>query len=170
MTDRTLRFGRPDGKPVVNVRLGLILGVESGKRKFLIAGKPVLKINYRSNGSGNQHACWLITADVEQWRRELASAVPHHRFAADVPIEIHLESDEVVVVAELPTGTRYDPPGVSVAADCRHLVLTAAAGAERLVPLPVDVAAVLSAEVSATATMVVRLRRADSVPGVFGCA
>ncbi len=168
LTDRALRFGRPDAKPVVNAPLGRILGVEVGRRKFLVIGKPVLIINYVSGVSMNQHVCWLITADVEQWRIELAAAVPQHRFAADVPIEVHVESDEVVVVAELPTGACNDPPGVRVAADRRHLVLTAAAGAERLVALFVEVVGVVSVDVSATATMVVRLRRVGCARGAVG--
>lgn len=166
LTDRALRFGRPDGKPVVNARLGRILGVEVGRRKFLVTGKPVLIINYVSGVSMNRHLCWLITADVEQWRIELASVVPQHRFAADVPIEVHVESDEVIVIAELPTAAANDPPGVEVAPDRRHLVLRAAGGAEHLVALSVEVDGVTSVNVTSTATMVVRLRRVGAAQEV----
>lgn len=167
LTDRALRFGRPETKPVINLRLGRILGVEVGKRKFLITGKPVLKIKFLFGLSTNQQACWLITADVEQWRAELATAIPQRRFSADVPVEVYVESDEVVVVADLPTGTRNDPPDVRVADDHRHLVLTGAAGAERLVALPVEVAGLVSVDVGATATMVVRLQRVASAQEVL---
>lgn len=166
LTDRTLCFGRPDKKPVVNLRLARILGVEVGRRKFLVARKPVLKIKFLSGLT--QLQCWLITADIEPWRRELAVAVPQHRFAADVPVEVYVELDEVVVVAELPTGARDDPPGVKVADDRRNLVLTTPTGGERLVPLPVEVIGLLSVDVGATATMVIRLQRVGSSPRVLG--
>ena len=168
LTDRALRFGRPAAKQVVDIRLGRILGVEVARRKFLITNKPVLKINVVSGVSAHQQACWLIAADIEQWRTELATAVPRHRFAADGPVEIYVESDEVVVVAVLPTGSRNDPPDVRVAPDHRHLVLTTTAGAERLVALPVEVARLPSVDLGATATMVVRLQRVHSAQEVLG--
>ncbi|MGV1005998.1 MAG: hypothetical protein ACOYEV_14805 [Candidatus Nanopelagicales bacterium] len=168
LTERALQFGGPGGKTVVNAQLGRILGVEVSRRKFLVTSKPVLIIRYASAVSSNAHVCWLITADVEQWRAELAAAVPQHRFAADVPIEVHVDSDEVTVVAELHTGARSSPPDVRVDADHRRLVLTSAAGAERFVALPVEVDHVVDVTVSSTATMVVRLHRVGSRREVIG--
>ena len=147
---------------MVSIRLGRILGVEEARRKFLVARKPVLKVKFLSSPSMTKSECWLITADIEPWRRELAAAVPQHRFAADVPVEIYLETDEVVVVAQLLTASRDDPPAVKVAADRRSLVLTTATGGERQVALPVEVVGLLSADVGATATMVIRLQRVGS--------
>lgn len=168
LTDRVLRFGRPEGKPVVSLRLARILAVEEGRRKFLVARKPVLRIKFLSGVAMSQLECWLITADIEPWRRELAAAIPQHRFSADVPVEVYVELDEVVVVAELPTGARDDPPGVRVGADRRNLVLTTPTGGERMVPLPVEVVGLLSVDMGATATMVIRLQRAGSSPRVLG--
>lgn len=162
LTDRALQFGRPNKKPVVTIRLGRILGVEVARRKFLVARKPVLKVKFLSAPSMTNLECWLITADIEPWRRELAAAVPQHRFVADVPVEIYLETDEVVVVAQLPTSSRDEPPAVKVAADGRNLVLTTATGGERQVELPVEVVGLLSVDVGTTATMVIRLQRVGS--------
>jgi HSP20 family molecular chaperone IbpA len=162
LTDRALQFGRPNKTPMVSIRLGRILGVEEARRKFLVARKPVLKVKFLSSPSMTKLECWLITADIEPWRRELAAAVPQHRFAADVPVEIYLETDEVVVVAQLPTASRDDPPAVKVAADRRSLVLTTETGGERQVTLPVEVVGLLSVDVGATAAMVIRLQRIGS--------
>ncbi|MCH9730898.1 MAG: hypothetical protein K0U84_14680 [Actinomycetia bacterium] len=170
LTDRALRFVGPNGKPIVDARLGRILGVEVGKRKFLLTTKRVLIISYASGESMNQHSCWLITADVEQWRVELSTTVPQRRFAADAPIEVHVDSDGVTVIIELHTGARSDPPVATVDPDRRHLVLTSATGAQRLVDLPAEVADVVSVNVSSTATMVVRLRRVGAKQGVLGDA
>ncbi|MDP4013265.1 MAG: hypothetical protein U0990_03500 [Candidatus Nanopelagicales bacterium] len=168
MDGRTLRFGPPNRKPTVNARLAGILGIAVSQRKFLVTSKRVLIITYLPGRSSDSRRCWFLTADVGLWQTELAARVPRQRFVIDVPVEVHVESDEVVVLADLPTESRDDPPEVRIAPDRYGLLLATGTGTERLVGLPVPVSDSPVVEVGPTGTMVVRLRRITSLAGAVG--
>lgn len=154
-----LRFETPHGRPIATVRLARMLGAEMGRRKFLVTSKPVLIVSYSLPSSEEKRRCWLLTADVGIWQRELRARAPRRRFALDVSVETHVEPNEVVVMADLSTGFRDDPPSVHRTTDGRGVVLSTVDGQTRGITLPVAAAEILDVEVSETGMMVVRLRR-----------
>ena len=75
---------------------------------------------------------------------------------------LNTRNPNVKSIRDFTATDRIAMPAVKVAADRRSLVLTTATGGERQVALPVEVVGLLSADVGATATMVIRLQRVGS--------
>jgi hypothetical protein len=81
--DTALTFQSSGRRGAFRIELGSVTRLGLERRTFVVVGKRVVRLTYRTPGAACPHSCWLITAQLADWEAALSRRLGCAR--GDVP-------------------------------------------------------------------------------------